>query len=137
MGRSGAEQRTFTRVGPAMPVEVRPASGGVRRGALRDVSVAGLYVEMPTEGVSPGLCRATVELDGENVRIDLQGRIVRVESGGIAIEITCLDDIASHEHLLNLVRFNSHDAGQVERELPGRKGARMRETGPRINGSEV
>lgn len=133
--QGSAELRRNTRVSPALSVNIYPAGARAHYGVLRDVSMGGLFVEMDTETVAPVPCRIEVLLDAAGTRIAFHGRIARVEAEGIAVEILLIDDLDSYQHLFNLVRFNSHDVEQVEREMPIKRVSRQDRNAAHMEGT--
>ncbi len=113
--------RHHTRVRPALPALLhlpgRPALDGI----IRDISFGGIFVEVAVAGIVPCECRVEIPLGAGEARIECEAKIIRIEPFGVAIHIESLSGLASHEHLLNLIRFNSHDVQQIESEI-GRDG---------------
>ncbi|MGE0684275.1 MAG: hypothetical protein AB7P69_25630, partial [Candidatus Binatia bacterium] len=61
------------------------------------------------------------------VRVEVGGKVVRVDTDGMGVEITEIVGVESFEHLRNLVRYNSADTDQVEQEFHDHIGIKRRE----------
>lgn len=115
--RNTAENtRRYSRVSPALPITLRVDGLPERRGILHDISAGGLFVRTKTEGMACGNCDLTITL-GPDTEIDIRGEISRVEADGLAVQITEIDGLNAHQHLVNVIRYNASDVEVVENEL--------------------
>jgi hypothetical protein len=112
------ENRRFLRVATAVEVEVAGA-GGSAHGTTRDISLAGMFVKTDQPIPEGSTCTATLFIDGRagTMQIVIQGEIVRVGSGGMAIGFTALSGLESWEHLRNLILMNAVEPAQAHAEF--------------------
>ena len=55
--------------------------------------------------------------DSDGLAIDAVGAIVRIDARGTAVELTEIEDLASFEHLRNLILYNSTTPEPIEEEF--------------------
>ncbi len=117
MNDSG-EHRRFLRVATAVEVEVQGA-GGSAQGTTRDISLAGMFVKTDQPIPEGSTCTATLYIDGRagTMQILVQGEVLRVGSGGMAIGFSALTGLDSWEHLRNLILMNALDPAQAHAEF--------------------
>lgn len=74
-------------------------------------------------------CKLSLLLGGKEdpVRIDVGGKVARVDETGMGLEITEIVGMESFEHLRNLVLYNSSDTDRVEEEFQEHLGLKQRE----------
>ena len=118
--KTATEKREFTRVPIHLNVEFsspQRATSSVCQ--LKDVSMNGVYVHCDNPLPIGSDCKITVILGSEAVpiRIEVSGKIARVDADGMGMEITEIVGIESFEHLRNLVLYNSPNVDQVEQEF--------------------
>lgn len=123
-----ADRRTFTRI--PFRVQATIWSDHVTEVAteVRDISLRGLYV-VGTGRIPPGtLCKVLVVLGGADseVRLHMQGKVVRVDAGGMAVEFQELG-LDTFIHLRNLIHYNSRDQSLIEEEFHAHLGLLPRE----------
>jgi hypothetical protein len=123
-------KRIFTRVPPHIDVQVEAAERPRIQGRTRDVCMNGLY--MVSEAVLPvdTPCRVTLLLSGTEERIQVNGRVVRVDGSGMAMCFTEILGLESYEHLRNLLLHNAELAAQIEKELNESIGLKRLSTPP-------
>jgi PilZ domain-containing protein len=115
-----ATTRAFTRVPVHLVVEIETLDGIAARGALHDVSMTGLSIELDGRPSIPAdtLCSIRIELDTGSVPVTIvaRGRVLRVEGGVVAMRITAVDP-DSFDHLERLILYNAPRAEVVEDEF--------------------
>lgn len=126
---SGANRREFTRVPFQIDVELTTEQSPLLVCRLRDVSLNGLYLICDTPLPLGSDCRVVLLLGGPEhpSRIEVHATVVRVEAGGMGLQITGILGGESFEHLRNLVLYNASQREQVEQELRNHRGIRRRE----------
>jgi hypothetical protein len=126
--KSDTDQREFTRIPIQLEVQITPAQQHPTSYKVKDVSMKGLYLLCDQPLPMGAECRVTLLLgDKENpVRIEVGGKVVRVDTDGMGLEITEIVGVESFEHLRNLVRYNSPDTNQVEQEFHDHIGIKRR-----------
>jgi len=100
---SESDDRQFQRNPAKLEVKITSEFGSCVRGAVQDVSVAGLFVVADERLPVGTLCELEVEVvgcEGEGP-IEATGRVAHVEPDGMGIEITDLD-LESYEELRRL-----------------------------------
>lgn len=115
-GKSLDEARRYSRVTPALPAVIRSPGMPDRSGVLHDVSAGGVFVRVPSDGLVRRECDVIILL-GSGAEIAVHGRIARREPNGVAVELTEINGIDAHHHLMNLIRYNAPDVRTIEREL--------------------
>ncbi len=118
--KTAAEKREFTRVPIHLNVEFSsPQRGTSSACELRDVSMNGLYIHCDDPLPIGSDCKIAVILGGEEapIRIEVNGKIARVDADGMGMEITEIIGIESFAHLRNLVLYNASNVDQVEQEF--------------------
>jgi hypothetical protein len=116
----GRDARHHTRVGPALPVHLHLPGRAALDGVIRDLSFGGMFVEVAASGIVLCECRVEIPLGDRQTRIGCKAKIVRIAPFGVALHIESISDLVSYTHLLNLIRYNSHDVEQIEREINSR-----------------
>lgn len=115
---SSSGQRRFTRVPIKLRVEIYADDAKIECEETRDVSLSGVYLVTSRQLPLGTRCRIVLLLGGPNsdLEVQLDGQIVRVDSGGMAAEFTAMS-IDSFYHLRNLVMHNYGDVEVIEQEL--------------------
>lgn len=112
------QSRKFSRCEIALRVEVRLDKGVLLEGCARNISMNGLFFE--TERSLPLGSHVRVLLardDGmRELRIECTGVVSRLDARGVAMEFQQVTS-ESLQHLHQLIRYNTEDALQVEREF--------------------
>ena len=108
------KHREFTRSVARFEDEVRSGTTTIVSGRTRDLSLRGLYV-MTSRSLPVGTpCHVSLPLDGsqKELRVEVAGRVVRVEPHGIAVEFMEME-LDSFHHLRNVVLCNADDPGRT------------------------
>ncbi len=82
-----------------------------------NVSLKGMLcdLEHPVASIEKGLpCTVTLPLS-EDVRLTIQGKIVRHTHAQVAVDFEGMDE-DSYTHLRNIIRFSSQDPDMVDKE---------------------
>lgn len=113
------EHREFTRVPIKVWVEVRAGDCVIKTHETHDLSMTGISLKQ--EGTPLAVdtsCDVSVFLEGAEppIHVDMKGRVGRSTDQELAIEFKEVQ-LEGYEHLQNLVRYNSHNADAVDREL--------------------
>lgn len=121
-------QREFSRVQVHREVQVTAKGHGKFTGQLRDISMNGLFLDVPVL-LPPGTaCQVKLQLDsGSQDKIEARGRVVRSEQAGLAIEFCEFLGLESYCHLRSLLLFNAPHPGTLEDEFRDHLGLRKRE----------
>jgi hypothetical protein len=127
--KSEIDQREFTRIPMQLDVQITSTQQPPTSCQVKDVSMKGLYLLCEQPLPMGAECRVTFLLgDKESpVRIEVSGKVARVDTNGMGVEITEIVGVESFEHLRNLVLYNSPDADQVEQEFQDHIGIKRRE----------
>lgn len=115
------EQREFTRVRHDLRVQLECAGRRIE-GHSRDLSVAGAFVRCSVQLAEQTACVCTLELGDNEVSIRARARVVRSAPDGIALHFEELLGFESYLHLRELVRYNTDNLAQVEREYAAHLG---------------
>jgi PilZ domain len=113
-------RREFTRVRVNLLTELRSGETVDIAGSLANVSMSGLFLTCPTRLPIDTVCRLTLMLEGglDALTIQTEGKVIRNDSDGMALQFTKILGPESLQHLQNLVMYNSGDhIAQVENEL--------------------
>ncbi|MGE0684398.1 MAG: PilZ domain-containing protein, partial [Candidatus Binatia bacterium] len=88
--KSEIDQREFTRIPMQLEVQITPTPQHVTSYQVKNVSMNGLYL-LCEQPLSLGTeCRVTLLLGGKEspVRVEGGGKVVRVDTDGLGVEIT-------------------------------------------------
>lgn len=122
---SSDNRREFTRVRVNLLTELRSGESVDIAGTLSNVSMSGLLLTCATRLPVDTPCDISLMLEGgaEIVSIQTEGKVIRSDAEGLAIQFTKIIGPESLAHLQNLVLYNSGDqVDQVESELAGHVG---------------
>ena len=109
--------REFSRVPGAFRLTVRSESGEITPDHTTDLSMNGLFAVARQSFPAGTPCEIIVHLgSAEPEQITVRGRVVRVAEHGFAVTFDEID-VASYDHLQNLVRYNAPDVSRIEREF--------------------
>lgn len=127
--KTATDKREFTRVPIHLNVEFsssQRATSSVCQ--LKDVSMNGVYVHCDNPLPIGSDCQIAVFLGSREtpMRLEVKGKVARVDTDGMGMEITEIVGIESFEHLRNLVLYNSSDVDQVEQEFNEHIGIKRR-----------
>jgi PilZ domain len=112
------EKRRFSRIVFDVRAELTVGDQTFEPGHMDDLSIGGCLLPITATRVLGSPCRVTIFLSGVNSEpvIRVQGKIVRADSGQVAIKFTAIDP-DSLVHLHNIVLHNSPDADKTEEEI--------------------
>jgi hypothetical protein len=121
-------QREFTRVPVNKEVEVAAGQSTILGHLTKDVSLNGLFLSSEEKLPAGTECHLTIFLGGRKSqqRIKLNGKVVRVEEGGMAFAFQEIGGSDSFAHLRMLILYNSPEARCVEKEFKAHLGIRRR-----------
>ena len=112
------ERRRFTRIPFKVDVEMTVNEVSYRAEEISDLSIGGCLLPVVAD-LEPGtVCQVKLVLSGTNTELSIRikGEIQRSLPGGLAIKFTRIDP-DSLFHLQNVVRYNSPDADEIDREI--------------------
>lgn len=120
---SREEKRIFSRSNVNNRVEII-TDDGVLSGQLGDVGMSGLSIR--TDATLPAGAEYPVAIllemaDSAELRLNMQGRIARVDGEGMAVEFTEIE-ADSFDHLRKLVLYNTEETEKVENEFEANPG---------------
>jgi len=124
-------RREFTRVRVNLLTELRSGESVDIAGTLSNVSMSGLFLTCATRLPVDTPCNISLILEGgaEIVSIQTEGKVIRSDAEGLAIQFTKIMGPESLAHLQNLVLYNSGDQiDQVESELSNHVGIKPSES---------
>jgi len=115
---TGSERRKNTRVAFQTTADLRFSGKNYQNCETEDLSVKGVMVLGVTGHQEGEECELSLALSGttSELRLDMKGKVVRVEENGIALHFTEVD-LDSFYHLKNIIYYNSEDPDQIETEL--------------------
>lgn len=125
MMESSGNRREFTRVRVNLLTELRSGESVDIAGTLSNVSMSGLFLTCATRLPADTPCNISLILEGgaEILSIQTEGKVIRSNAEGLAIQFTKILGPESLTHLQNLVLYNSGDQiNQVESELASHVG---------------
>jgi hypothetical protein len=111
------EKRKFTRVSFAIQAQVE-WQGKNLAGEVANLSLRGMLVKVPEPIPVGQKVAVTLRLVGSSsdLRVRLEGHVVRVAPEGIGLEIEQMD-LDSFIHLRGIIAYNSGDANRVDEEF--------------------
>lgn len=116
-----SNRREFTRVEVELTVKLRVEDEWFETDVVRDISLNGLLLDFGDRLEIPAKTQVKVQMFvgglDSGVVIEVLGDAARVEGGMVAVEISEIYGTEGFEHLKNLVRYNSSDAEEVDREF--------------------
>jgi hypothetical protein len=126
---SDSNRREFTRAPLQIDVELTTAQSPPLLCQLRDVSLNGLYLACATPLPVGSECQATLLLGAAEhpIRVEVQATVMRVDEGGMGLEITGVLGLESFDHLRQLVLYNASQTEQVEQEMHSHRGIRRQQ----------
>ena len=112
------ENRRFSRVRFKVNAEITADNIVYHCKEISNLSVGGCLLPITVELVPGTPCQIKIFLEGtaEELKVRIEGEIVRADSGAIAVKFTRIDP-DSLFHLQNIIRYNSPDADMVEGEI--------------------
>jgi PilZ domain len=122
---STTNRREFTRVPVSLLAELRSGGSVDIAGTLVDVSLNGMFVTCAANLPVNTICEISLQLDagGGMETIKTEGKVIRQDPAGLALQFTKILGPDSLAHLQNLVLYNSGDQiTQVEKELSSHVG---------------
>ncbi|HAT09112.1 MAG TPA: hypothetical protein DCS97_00595 [Planctomycetes bacterium] len=117
-------QREFTRVRKAIPLDCAFPGAGIVAGTTQDVSMNGCFIPSSSPPPEDETCVATLFIDGREgqVQVRANAQVIRTKSGGFALHFREMLELDSYEHLRNLILYNAEDPNQVENEFDNHLG---------------
>ena len=109
------ERRKFTRAPLAFPTRIWSEDGVVHAPAGGDVSACGISVEDCAPLPEGTVCRVEIILN-EEISIAAHGHVVRSGERRMSLEFRSVE-ATSFDLLRSLIRFNSEDPDQIDREF--------------------
>lgn len=122
-----SEAREFSRARVPVTAEVALEGRVVRTDRVRDVSLSGVFLELPELAAVGTGCELTIQLnppEGPSVRAS--GRLVRADATGVGIAIVELIGLDSLEHLRNLILYHGSDPDRLVTEFLAHDGLQRR-----------
>ena len=119
------EKRRFTRIPFDVEAEITANDSSYKSDGILNLSVGGCLLPIQAN-LEPGTgCQMRIIMIGASseLNIRIEGKIIRCDTGGVAINFTGVDP-DSLLHLQNIIRYNSPDSEAVELEIlehPGLK----------------
>jgi len=127
--KEDANRREFTRVPLHINVEVTTNQSEVTKAyQVSDVSLNGLYLQCDKPLPLGTNCHVSLLLGNTDtpLRINVNGKVARVNPDGMGVEITEIIGPESFAHLRNLVLYNASNIDQVEEEFQSHLGIKRR-----------
>ncbi len=126
---ANANRREFSRSPVHIEVRLTAGTGNPILGTLRDISIKGVFLATDTLAPIGSTCQVLLLLEGgaESIRAEAQGKVVRSDAAGIAIEFTETDP-DSLAHLHKLVLYNAPDTDKAEQEIADSVGLHRQES---------
>jgi len=123
------ERREFLRV--PLQVEVRLSDGDrlVFHSDTLDLSLRGARIRETAELAEGQEVELSLLLGDapDHVRVEILGRVARVDGQGLGIEFTGVRGVESLDHLRRLVLYNASDTARVEEEFRTHRGLKRRD----------
>ncbi|MCS6969506.1 MAG: PilZ domain-containing protein [Planctomycetota bacterium] len=119
-------QREFSRVRRAVPVDCRLSDGRVLSGSTRDLSLNGCFAA-GLAGLPIGTpCQAVLYLDGRGgaLQVEAHAVVVRQAAEGCALHFQELVEVESYERLRQYIHWHADDPDQVDAEFESHLGLR-------------
>ncbi len=119
-GRRAYERRKNLRVPFETEITVRSLGNGteIKAEGTRDISMKGVYCTCtnPLPQDTPVVIYIVLTGTSSELKLRIEGRVVRAEEGGMAIFFDAMD-IDAFIHLKNILYFNSGDPERIDREI--------------------
>lgn len=114
----GPEQRRYTRSTVCARAELRLSCGMLMEALSRDVSLNGMFVNSDRMLPVGHTCHVTLMFEGGvgKFRVATNGRVVRVDEDGIAIEFEEVE-MEGGEHLRKLLLCNADEPERMREEM--------------------
>jgi len=121
---SATDKREFTRAPVAVEAQIRAGDKAAVCNHTADVSMKGVFLVGLADLPVGTRCRLTMFLGGRDngERIDVTGRVARVDTQGAGIVFSEIMGLESLTHLRRLVLLNARDTDRVEREFESHSG---------------
>ena len=124
---STTNRREFTRVRVNILSELRSGGSVDISGTLANVSLNGMFLNTEAHLPEEATCNISLLLEAgeEKVTVQTEGKVIRNDPLGMAIQFTKILGPENLAHLQNLVLYNSGDQiAQVEQEFASHVGIR-------------
>ncbi len=114
-------QRECTRIPIRLHVEIRSGDLAIRSETTRDISLKGVYVITGQRLPLGAPCAVILYPAGprSDLQVELEGRVVRVDVAGIAVEFTGMST-DTYFRLKNLLLYSGEVSGEVEENFKSR-----------------
>ena len=124
---TSSDKREFSRAPVHVRAEITTRAGVTICGRVRDLGMSGIFVDAEQGLPLDTECAVAIILDTGDapIRLDLHGRVSRIDVQGIALEFDEVD-VDSVEHLQNLVRYNAANSEEADREIRDHLGLKRR-----------
>ena len=127
-GKEG-KGRDFSRAPINVWVEVRTKDVVIKTHKTHDLSMVGISLLHEGKTLPVGsLCDISVFLEGVDppIHIDMQGKVERLTDKDLAIRFLEVE-LESYEHLKNLVRYNSQNIDEIDKEIGSHVGLKKKD----------
>lgn len=116
------DRREMSRVPLQLDLTLQSNSKAAVPGKTTDVSLKGIHIacDNPLPVGSPCQLVLLFGQQGDAVRVELGGKVVRADRYGMAVEIESILPIDTVTHLRNVVRYNAVDVDRVDQEFHDR-----------------
>jgi hypothetical protein len=121
------DSREFSRARVPVTAEIALEGMVIRTDRVRDVSLSGVFLELPELAAVGTGCELTIQLnppEGPSVRA--LGRVARTDATGVGIAILELIGLDSLEHLRNLILYHGSDPDRLVDEFMAHDGLQRR-----------
>ncbi|MBN1548629.1 MAG: PilZ domain-containing protein [Syntrophaceae bacterium] len=108
------ERRKRSRVPVHFELNVRLPGAEVKAETM-NISLTGVLCVTDPRFQSDTLCKIRITLSDE-VHVELEGKILRVDKDETAISFTSMDEQSFH-HLKRIIELNAADADEINREI--------------------
>jgi hypothetical protein len=128
MMNNQSNRREFTRVATTLTGKLSAGEiSATVSGQTTDISLGGLFLTCDASLPIGTECKLVLFFGEPNnqIRIEAEGRIARVDSEGVGVELTVVE-LGSFEHLRNLVLYNTSEPQQAEEEFRSHLGIKRR-----------
>jgi PilZ domain len=117
------ERRRFSRVFFGVQAQLTVEGQTFKAGLINDLGIGGCHLPLAAPAAVGSPCRVAIFLSGADSEpaVQVEGEIVRRDSGLIAIKFTAIDP-DSLFHLQNIILHNTPDPDKAEKEISNHPG---------------